>query len=598
MKFASDRIPPYTPKPPPPPPPPPDYIGSLKKHALLLAPPGVGKTQFIQNLTLELLRKRPQPTVIIINSQGKLLERIQRLAIFAPGQPLSDRVVIIDPEDEIAPAINMFALPKERMRSYSWKDKEQLHTNTLQLLRYMFSSLGSELTGKQTTAFAPLMELMFAIPDATFNTLLDILQEKPKKQDGKQPDETGEFSDYQEYIQTLDDHDRRFFDNQFFTRTYAETKVQITQRINAIVAQRSFRRMIGTPENRFDLYTLMERGSIIFVNTSKNLLGTDGSAFFGRWIMSLIVRAAYERMHDTNPRQTYILVDEASDYTDSLFEELLEKVRQFQVACLLAFQGTYQFRTSKAILSLTAVKLCGLVEHDDAQIMAPQLRTNPDFLKALPFRENIGTQFACFVRGVSEAASKIPVDFTIFDTELKMSQPQYEQLLKNNRERFGVRNQPPIRKPSHAIPSDPRGHVYAEVFANGVPIRMMVDTGASDICFSRQDAAKVGINVEGLSFNRAVATANGIGYTAAITLRSLRIDRFEINDIPAYVAQNMDGSLLGQEFLRRLPSYEMKNGVLTFNWPDPPVPKPQQPSASSPPKNIDLDTPRQKKRDW
>ena len=601
MTRATDRLPEKQYRPPsspPPPPPPVDYISSLKKHALLLAPPGVGKTQFIQNLTLELLGKRPQPTIIIINPQGILLERIQRLAIFAPGQPLSDRVVIIDPEDEVAPAINMFALPKERMKSYSWKDKEQLQSATFELLEYMFSSLGSELTGKQGTAFAPLMQLMFAIPDATFNTLLDILQEKPKKADGK-PDEAGEFSDYQEYIQTLDDHDRRFFDNQFFTRAYAETKTQITQRVNAVGKVPAFRRMIGTPENRFDLYTLMERGSIIFVNTSKNLLGKNGSAFFGRWIMSLIIRAAYERIHDTNPRQTYILVDEASDYTDNLFEELLEKVRQFQVACLLAFQGTYQFRTSKAILSLTAVKLCGLVEHEDAQIMAPQLRTNPDFLKSLPFKERIETQFACFVRGVSEAVSKIPVDFTIFDKRPKMSDPQYEQLLKNNRERFGVRSQPPIRKPSHAIPSDPRGHVYVEVFVNDVPIQMMVDTGATSISLSRDDAKKAGINPDNLSFTRPISTANGTSYAAPTTLRTLRVDHFELNDVPAHVNNNMDGSLLGQEFLRRLPSYEMKNGILTFNWPEPPAPKPTQaPSPATPPKTVDLDVPRPKKRDW
>lgn len=120
---AGQYLPDYVPKSPPPPPPPIDYIGSLKNHALLLAPPGVGKTQFIQNLTLELLRKRPRPSIIIINSQGKLLERIQRINIFAPGQPLSENVVIIDPEDEVAPAINMFALPKDRMKSYSWKDK-------------------------------------------------------------------------------------------------------------------------------------------------------------------------------------------------------------------------------------------------------------------------------------------------------------------------------------------------------------------------------------------------------------------------------------------------------------------------------------------
>src|ERR1700730_17429498 len=98
----------------------------LGEHALLLASTGWGKSQFIQHLTVHLLSQPDPPSLIIFNSQGTMLEKIQRLSIFAPGHPISDRLVLIDPEHEDPPALNMFALPTERTKIYSRNICEQL----------------------------------------------------------------------------------------------------------------------------------------------------------------------------------------------------------------------------------------------------------------------------------------------------------------------------------------------------------------------------------------------------------------------------------------------------------------------------------------
>ena len=53
---------------------------------------------------------------------------------------------------------------------------------------------------------------------------------------------------------------------------------------------------------------------------------------------------------------------------------------------------------------------------------------------------------------------------------------------------------------------------------------------------------------------------------AAVKLRELRIGQFSVTDVPAVVHENLHVSLLGQTFLKRLDSYEMRDGVLTLNW--------------------------------
>jgi len=53
---------------------------------------------------------------------------------------------------------------------------------------------------------------------------------------------------------------------------------------------------------------------------------------------------------------------------------------------------------------------------------------------------------------------------------------------------------------------------------------------------------------------------------AMVKLREVRIGQLTIADVPAVVHENLFMSLLGQSFLTRLDSYEMRDGVLTLNY--------------------------------
>jgi aspartyl protease family protein len=114
--------------------------------------------------------------------------------------------------------------------------------------------------------------------------------------------------------------------------------------------------------------------------------------------------------------------------------------------------------------------------------------------------------------------------------------------------------------------ANPQGHVILNAAVNGVPIRMLVDTGASLMTLTPADARAAGINLRELVFNGHVQTANGPANIAPVMLREVRIGQLSVYDVPAAVLENLNVSLLGMSFLGRLQGYEMRDGKLTISW--------------------------------
>jgi len=114
--------------------------------------------------------------------------------------------------------------------------------------------------------------------------------------------------------------------------------------------------------------------------------------------------------------------------------------------------------------------------------------------------------------------------------------------------------------------ADPRGHVALTALVNGAPVRFLVDTGASRVTLTAEDARAAGVDRGGLVFNQRSQTANGLAREAPVTLRELRIEQLSIDNVSAAVNENLTMSLLGMSFLRRLKSFEMRDGALTISW--------------------------------
>jgi aspartyl protease family protein len=111
---------------------------------------------------------------------------------------------------------------------------------------------------------------------------------------------------------------------------------------------------------------------------------------------------------------------------------------------------------------------------------------------------------------------------------------------------------------------DGSGHFTFSATANGKPIRIMFDTGASSVVLKAEDAAAIGIRPEDLSYSVNVRTANGVTQAAPITLRTLEIGGIREENVRAMVARpgQLFENLLGMTYLERLSSYEVRGDQL------------------------------------
>jgi aspartyl protease family protein len=98
------------------------------------------------------------------------------------------------------------------------------------------------------------------------------------------------------------------------------------------------------------------------------------------------------------------------------------------------------------------------------------------------------------------------------------------------------------------------GHYLAEAEVNGVPVTLMVDTGATMVLIPYEQAAAIGLKVDTLDFSMPVTTANGSTMVAPFQISSIRIQHVAVFDIPGAVAQpgRLKTGLLGMSFLEQL----------------------------------------------
>ena len=102
------------------------------------------------------------------------------------------------------------------------------------------------------------------------------------------------------------------------------------------------------------------------------------------------------------------------------------------------------------------------------------------------------------------------------------------------------------------IPRGPDGHYRLTLNVNEAPITFIVDTGATDIVLSKQDARKAGFDPEALPYYGRAMTANGEVRTAPVRLDSISLDGIEDRNVPARInGGELQQSLLGMAYLQR-----------------------------------------------
>lgn len=114
--------------------------------------------------------------------------------------------------------------------------------------------------------------------------------------------------------------------------------------------------------------------------------------------------------------------------------------------------------------------------------------------------------------------------------------------------------------------ADALGHILLAARANGASVKFLVDTGATLVSLTTEDAEAAGLKRNELSFDQIVYTGNGPVHAALTQLRELKIEDLEVDNVQVAVIDSLKQSVLGMSFLQRLKEFDMRDGVLTLTW--------------------------------
>ena len=400
------------------------------EHTHIIGGSGHGKTQLMQSMIYDdlLASQEDGRSVVVIDSQGDLINTISHRALFSPdaGNSLSDRLVLIDPTDIAFPiCLNLFDYGIRAQVTRSPVEREKVLNSAIGLYEYIFGALlGAELTQKQGVIFRYLARLMLEIPNATIHTLGALME------DG-QP--------FRPYMEKLTGSARQFFATRFFDRSFSETKKQILTRLWGVLSNSTLERIFGNPRNKVDLFHSINTGKIILINTAKDFLTQEGATLFGRFFIALISQAALQRAaipaHER--RACFVYIDEAADYFDDTIEQLLNQARKYKVGLILAHQNLDQLSTGLrgSLMASTSVKFAGGVSAKDARALSEEMHVEAEFLQRMRKRKE-ETEFACYVRQFTPRATAVTAPLGRVEKTLRLAVAEYQDLLDRNHERY------------------------------------------------------------------------------------------------------------------------------------------------------------------
>lgn len=109
------------------------------------------------------------------------------------------------------------------------------------------------------------------------------------------------------------------------------------------------------------------------------------------------------------------------------------------------------------------------------------------------------------------------------------------------------------------------GHYWAEATVDGRAVHMLVDTGASVVALTREDATRLGLALKPADFTGTVITASGPVRAAPIELAAVSVAGARVDKVEALVVEHgLAQSLLGMSYLGRLSAFQATPAGLTL----------------------------------
>lgn len=107
-------------------------------------------------------------------------------------------------------------------------------------------------------------------------------------------------------------------------------------------------------------------------------------------------------------------------------------------------------------------------------------------------------------------------------------------------------------------------HFYADADVNGHPVRFLVDTGASEVALTEEDARKIGLPVDPSKYELIGEGASGIVRGQYVELDGIQLGGIRETGTKAVVIQGANVSLLGQPFLENIDEIVIRRGEMVL----------------------------------
>jgi aspartyl protease family protein len=109
------------------------------------------------------------------------------------------------------------------------------------------------------------------------------------------------------------------------------------------------------------------------------------------------------------------------------------------------------------------------------------------------------------------------------------------------------------------------GHFYANAKIVGTPVRFLIDTGASMIALTGNDARALGFSWHESELQRIGRGASGDVFGKPVMLNSVAVGGIEFNNLEAVIIpEGLDVSLLGQSFLGKIDNVQIERDRMTL----------------------------------
>lgn len=274
-----------------------------------------GKTTYLSNqINYDLpLVAKDECSIIVIDSTVRLAKYIARLKLFAPGQPLHDRLIYIGPDPKYRIALNPFRLGNKQ--------------ESVKILSYAFSSIFNA-TDFQIDAAEYVIEAVLQHDNPNLDIFMKFFEDDYATRFAKE-------------IARLRGPAKAYMLHGF-PKLHAATRSGMYQRLFGLRKVEAVDAMLNAKECRFDLYEeLKGGGKVILIDCDESELG-DEKELYGRLFLGMLHRVSQRRtpFDEHTLHRVFAYVDEAQDYikNDRRVRDMLFQARKRRIGLTLATQ--------------------------------------------------------------------------------------------------------------------------------------------------------------------------------------------------------------------------------------------------------------------